>query len=300
MKRVFPGIFGLSGLYLTKEEKRFFGQFHPYGFILFSRNCRTIDQIKSLIQEVKGIQGTDRVNIFIDQEGGRVVRLPKKTWNHIKPQKFFGDIALNDLNLAKKQAYEYAFNIGLSIKELGITHNCSPVLDVSQSYTTKAIGDRAFSNDPHIVYELGKTYGNGFFDAGIKPVMKHIPGHGRTRLDSHFDLPTVIDNQKILRENDFYPFKQLNDFPYAMTSHIIYKDIDPNYPATQSSLVIDKIIRQYIGFKGKIISDDLSMEALSGTIGDRAQQALKAGCDLILHCNGNIDEMHDIVGQFSY
>jgi beta-N-acetylhexosaminidase len=288
-------IFGIKGTTLTDDEKEFFHQANPVGFILFARNLETITQVKTLIQQLKEITGRDRVPILIDQEGGRVQRIgPKLGYIKFPPAKIFGDIVQKkDLESAKKLCHDNYRILGLDLSDLGINIDCAPCIDLFYEVADKVIGDRSFSSDPKIVSSLGQAAISGLKESGIMPIIKHIPGHGRALVDSHYALPQVNHTLAEL-EFDFAPFRELSlNAEIAMTAHICYTAIDSELPLTLSSKAID-FVRQDIGFKGILISDDLSMKALSGNPGELAEQAYKAGCDLLLHCNGNLEEMQQI------
>lgn len=301
MKSVCPVIFGCSGPELKPDEFTFFRECNPFGFILFKRNCQDSLQLACLIEHLKETVLRDDVPILIDQEGGRVARLKGNEWPDFPPQYYYGQKWAESPENAYTQAYENAYKIGIMLHELGINVNCSPLLDVLTEYTHQAIGDRAFSNDPEIVFELGKAYIEGYLEAGIKPVIKHLPGHGRATFDSHEDLPYVSASLNELKSTDFSPFQKLSKlYPdiWGMSAHIVYENLDPQNPATHSSYVINKIIRDNIGFKGLLLTDDLSMKALKGDFKTRTQKALEAGCDIILHCNGDMNEMKEIESYF--
>ena len=283
-----PIIFGCASTFLSEEEKLFFAENQPFGFILFLRNIENPDQVRNLVKELKSCVEHDYVPILIDQEGGRVRRLKPPNWKESPP---CGTFECEKDPAAV--AYESAYAIGKELAELGINVDCAPMLDVRQPNAHDIVGDRAFSTKPEVVADLGKAFAEGLMDAEVAPVIKHIPGHGRSQCDSHEDLPVVDASLEELRAVDFPPFIALNDAPFAMTAHIIYKAIDPENCATESKKVID-LIRNEIGFKGLLMSDDLSMKALKGSFADRAKKCLTAGCDLVLHCNGNMEEMKEI------
>ncbi|MDP3533600.1 MAG: beta-N-acetylhexosaminidase [Alphaproteobacteria bacterium] len=301
MNAIRPVIFGCLGTELTQDEFAFFKECNPFGFILFKRNCEDPLQLACLIEHLKETVLRDDLPILIDQEGGRVARLKGAEWPDFPPQYQFGQKWAETPIIAYEQAFENAYKIGVMLKELGINVNCSPLLDVLTEYTHKAIGDRAFSTDPEIVFELGKAYIEGYLKAGIKPVIKHLPGHGRATFDSHEDLPVVSASLNDLRSTDFLPFQKISKlYPdiWGMSAHIVYETIDADNPATQSIDVIQKIIREEIGFKGLLLTDDLSMKALKGNFKTRTQKALEAGCDVVLHCNGDMNEMKEIESFF--
>ena len=294
-KNLFPKsvIFGLKGYQLTNEEKEVFQNINPLGFILFERNCKNFKQTKLLVKELKQHVKHDFPLVMIDQEGGRVSRLKKPNWQEYPSAESFGIKATKNLNLVKKQVFNNSKKIGLDLHKLGINVNCAPVLDVKYSYTNKIIGDRSFSSDPKIVSELGKSFCEGLKTAGIIPVLKHIPGHGCSRVDSHKAKPFVNLDLKSLNTKDFVPFKKLNTEFFAMIAHIVYQKIDSSI-ATKSKKIIENIIRKKIRFKGLLISDDINMKALKGNMKSNITKILSSGCDIILHCNGNIKEINYI------
>jgi beta-N-acetylhexosaminidase len=235
--------------------------------------------------------------IFIDQEGGRVARLGPPQWRVRPPARRLGELFERDPDKGRHAAYLCARLIAHDLRALGITVNCAPVLDVPVAGAHDIIGDRAYSREPKVVIELGRAAIEGYLDGGVLPVIKHMPGHGRAKVDSHLALPVVTASIEELSLLDFLPFRGLHDAPIAMTAHVVYEAIDPKRPATTSSRLVNKIIRGEIGFDGLLISDDLSMAALSGTLGTRAKAALLAGCDIALHCNGKLEEMQDMAGH---
>ena len=291
-------IFGVSGLKLSDEEKIFFADVNPVGFILFARNCDNPEQVKKLTLELKELLGRDDVLILIDQEGGRVARLKPPHWRKSPSASYFADIADLSIGQAKKFVYANARLIAKELHELGINVNCAPLADVPVQDAHDIIGDRAYGDTPHQVSILAEAMARGLLEGGVLPVLKHIPGHGRARADSHEQLPTVIESLEELRKTDFVPFKALHYLPLGMTAHILYSAIDDKLPATLSPEVI-KLIRQEIGFSGLLMSDDISMKALSGSLADLTQQTLAAGCDLVLHCNGKMQEMQEIANVIS-
>jgi len=289
-----PVIFGCEGFTLTDKERAFFKEVKPAGFILFARNIESPKQVSSLTSEMRQIVGRHKVPILIDQEGGRVQRMTETAWRKYPPMAVFGEMAMKDPTLAASALRLNCRMIADDLRRVGITVNCLPLLDVARPETSTAIGDRAFSDDPNLVAALGRIAVDALQTGGVLPVVKHIPGHGRATVDSHHDLPVVDAPLTALEASDFVPFQVLKDAPFGMTAHIIYKDIDAAKPATLSRIVIGRIIRMKIGFGGILLSDDLSMKALSGPIDELAVDSLKAGCDLALHCNGKLDEMQAI------
>ncbi len=287
-------IFGCSGPALSEAEQRFFTEANPHGFILFARNCQTPDQIRRLVDDLRSSVARHDAPVLIDQEGGRVARLTPPHWRAAPAAALFGKLAETDPEKAARGAFINARLLAVELAELGIDVDCAPVLDLGHPGGDPVIGDRAFSNDPQIVGQLGKRACEGFIEGGILPVIKHIPGHGRALCDSHLALPVVDDSLETLDSTDFEAFRALAHMPWAMTAHVVYSAIDPDHPATTSKIVIDEIIRRRIGFGGVLISDDLSMKALSGAMRSRAEDSLSAGCDLVLHCNGEMAEMEEV------
>ena len=292
-KKPIPVIFGLKSYKLNKKEKEFFQKTNPLGFILFERNCKSFNQIKLLIKDLKETTSHKYTMIMIDQEGGRVARLKNPNWKSYPSAEFFGNKAEKNLLLAKKLVFKNSMKIAKDLRKLGINMNCAPVLDVKYDFTNNVIGDRSFSTDPKIVSELGKSFCNGHKKIGIIPIIKHIPGHGSSNKDSHKTTPNVNLDLISLNKKDFLPFKKLNKEPAAMVAHIIYKKID-KIIACCSKKIIKKIIRKEIGFQGLLISDDINMKALKGTTKKKVKSILKSGCEIILHCNANIKEMVEI------
>ncbi len=290
-----PVIFGLKGQKLSAVEASFFRESNPAGLILFARNVDTPDQVRGLIADVKACLGRDRMAVLIDQEGGRVQRLGPPHWRQAPPMALFGRVYENHPQLAREALALNVRLIGLELRALGITVDCLPVLDVPVPGADGIIGDRAFSNRPETVSELGRVAMEGLMSVGILPVIKHIPGHGRAFVDSHKALPLVKTPHADLSKTDFLPFKALNDAPFAMTAHVVYQDIDRDAPATYSAKIIKDVIRGEIGFGGLLISDDLTMRALYGSFQKRAEMTLQAGVDLLLHCSGNLREMVQVM-----
>lgn len=286
-----PVIFGCSGTTLTPEEKEFFTEHQPLGFILFKRNIKDKIQLKALVKELKSTLNTTNPPILIDQEGGRVARLTSPHWFHPPASAL---LAQGNLDDAKKRVFETYSQMAEELKEMGITVNCAPVLDLNIAEADPIMGDRTFSDDPHVVAELGTIAIKALQAGGITPVMKHIPGHGAATCDSHEALPVVSLPYKDLQSH-FAPFKANAHCPWAMTAHIVYTAVDPEHPATQSSLLIQDVIREEIGFRGFLISDDLGMKALTGPFSERAHRSLEAGCDAVLHCSGNRKEMNEVM-----
>lgn len=280
-------IFGCAGLRLTADEKAFFATARPFGFILFARNIETSDQVRALCDELRATVAHD-APILIDQEGGRVQRLRPplaRQWptplDHVTAT---GDHAARAMYLRSRI-------IAHELRELGIDANCAPLIDVAHADTHPFLQNRCYGTDPATVARIGRAVADGLSDGGVLPVMKHMPGHGRALADSHKHLPRVSVDRDVL-EADFAPFRTLNDLAMGMTAHIVFDAID-DAPATTSATLIT-LIRDEIGFGGLLMTDDLSMEALDGTLAERAAASVAAGCDVVLYCKGEIDELHAV------
>lgn len=289
-------IFGCAGLELSSEEAAFFAETQPVGFILFARNCDTPDQIKNLTAQLRSAINNDTALILIDQEGGRVARLRPPHWRAAPAAQTFADLAMRDLGTAYEALTLNIRLIGQELRELGINVDCLPVLDLPQEDADLVIGDRAYGSDPDQVSALGRVACTALLLEGVLPVLKHIPGHGRATVDSHAALPVVDTDWTELSKFDFMPFKVLADMPMAMTAHVIYSDIDADHPATTSRRVVQEVIREEMCFEGLLMSDDLSMKALAGSFAERTSASLEAGCDVVLHCNGDMAEMVEVAG----
>ena len=286
-------ILSCKGLHLTKQEVTFFSKINPFGFILFSRNFKSKKQLVELIKSLKTVSINQAPLIFVDQEGGRVQRFKNNEFIKYPPQKFFGDIYDADKKRAEKLSYINARLIAYELKEVGVDVNCSPVLDVFFQNGDEIIGNRSFSSDPEIVTTLAKSYCEGFRDGGILPVIKHFPGHGRANVDSHIDLPIISESLEDLEKIDLVPFRSLKSENLLMVAHILYENIDQKI-APYSKKLMTGLLEESIKFNGLIISDDLSMLALKGSIIERTKNCFKGGCDIVLYCSGNIDEMTEI------
>jgi beta-N-acetylhexosaminidase len=290
-------IYGCAGTELSVAERDFFRQTRPWGFILFARNISDSAQVKVLVDKLRESVDDGLAPVLIDQEGGRVARLKPPHWHKRPPAAHFGALHLENPDAAREATYLNARLIAHDLFSLGINVDCLPVLDVPVSGAHDIIGDRAFAKDPTTVITLGRAQIEGLMEGGVLPVMKHIPGHGRAGADSHLALPRVSARREELSASDFVTFRSLDQCPVAMTAHVVYESIDPQRPATTSPKVIRDVIRGEIGFEGLLMSDDLSMKALDGALSVRARQAQFAGCDLVLHCNGNLDEMRDVASE---
>jgi len=291
-------IVGLKGFFITKNEKIFLKKNKPWGVILFSRNVKNLNQLKQLVKNIKKTFNDDNYPILIDQEGGAVSRLNNIiNLNHFS-QEFFGK--LYSSNKSNFDFYYKSYLNGLSnlLKDIGININTIPVLDIKKKYTHKIIGSRSYSSNPFIVSKLGKICVDIFNKNKIATVIKHIPGHGSAKVDSHIETPVVKNNKENLIKNDFMPFKNSKSF-FAMTGHIIYNAYDKNNTATHSKIVIKEVIRKNMNFRGIIISDDISMKSLKYDLELNAIKAINSGCNLILHCNGNLKEMWILAKKIS-
>jgi len=290
-------IFGCTGTALASDERAFFRETQPWGFILFARNVHDRDQIRRLVASLRETVGDDRAPVLIDQEGGRVSRLKPPGWKERPPAARFGKVYGNQHEAGVEACYLNARLIAHDLAEVGINIDCLPVLDLPVEGADAVIGDRAFSRDPVAVIDLSKAQIEGLMDGGVLPIMKHIPGHGRATADSHLALPRVDTDAEELSATDFVTFRSLDTCPMAMTAHVVYEAIDAQRPATTSPKVIRDVIRGEMGFDGLLISDDLSMKALDGPLSVRTKAALFAGCDIVLHCNGNLDEMKEVASE---
>lgn len=284
-------ITGLSGPELRPDEALFLRETEPVGIILFARNCVSHEQIRRLIADAQHAIGSDVVLTLIDQEGGRVQRLRPPLGRALPPGRAYLTAAGGDVARAARTAELVYRLLADDLRLLGLNTDCAPVLDVPVVGSHDIIGDRAYATAPQSVAELGLAIARGLSAGGVLPVIKHIPGHGRAVCDSHLELPTVDASADELAASDFAPFKAAARQAAAMTAHVVYASIDPDEPATTSSKVISEVIRGAIGFDGLLMSDDLSMQALTGSLRERAERALAAGCDLALHCNGRLGEM---------
>ena len=285
-------IFGCAGTALGADERAFFREADPLGFILFQRNCADPGQVRALVAELRQSVGRGDAPVLIDQEGGRVARLRPPHW-----RKYPSGAQIAALGTAAAAAARTAARlIADDLDTLGITVDCLPVLDLSIPGADAVIGDRSYGGDPARVAALGRAAAEGLLAGGVLPVIKHIPGHGRATVDSHFACPVVDLPRGELDVSDFAPFRSLRDMPWAMTAHVVYSAIDRVRPATLSPTAIGDVIRGAIGFEGVLVSDDLSMQALGGALAERARGALAAGCDLALHCNGKLAEMREVAG----
>jgi beta-N-acetylhexosaminidase len=288
-------ILGCAGPVLAAEEAAFFRDARPWGFILFGRNIENPDQVRALVAALRDSVGRADAPVLIDQEGGRVARLPPPLWPAYPPGRAYGDLARADASLGREAAWLGGRLIAHDLAALGVTVDCAPVLDVPAPGAHDIIGDRAYGEDPVLVADLGRSFADGLLAGGVLPIVKHIPGHGRAGADSHLELPVVAADLADLAARDFAPFRTLADLPMAMTAHVVYAAVDASEPATTSAAVIERVIRGAIGFDGLLVTDDLSMRALSGDVETRARRSRDAGCDVVLHCNGDAAQMRAVV-----
>jgi beta-N-acetylhexosaminidase len=287
-------ITGVSGPTLTIDEIAFLADARPWGLILFARNIGDREQIIRLIEGFRDAVHDGDAPVLIDQEGGRVQRLRLPRWSEYPAARVIGALYRRDRESGQRAAYLTARLIGDDLLRLGITVDCAPVLDLAIDGAHPVIGERAFGAEPDTVVDLATAAVEGFRDAGVLPVIKHLPGHGRGTVDSHFDLPRVSTSRTELERLDFAPFRAFRRAELGMTAHIIYEAIDPDHPATESAAVIQDVIRGTIGFTGALMTDDLGMKALSGSYAERTRRALTAGADLALHCSGVMAEMVEV------
>ena len=287
-----PVIYGVSGYVLTDEEKYFFSKNGALGFIVFSRNIENKQQLKKLTDSLREIMDGE-VLILVDQEGGRVARLKEPHWKKYPAGQYFCDLYQKNPAEAKDALFKNFQEIAKDLVEVGINVDCAPVLDISGAKTHQVIGDRAYGSNAAQVSDLARKVCEGLLSKGVYPVIKHIPGHGRGASDSHLELPIVDTSFEELKKTDFLPFQNLRDQKFAMTAHILYKALDQDFCATTSAKII-KLIREDIGFKNILMSDDISMKALQGSMFEKSKAILNAGCDIVLHCNGKMEEMAEI------
>jgi beta-N-acetylhexosaminidase len=295
MARAF--ITGIAGLVLTGEESAFLRASEPWGFILFKRNVDTPAQVRALVTALRETIGRADAPVLIDQEGGRVQRLGPPYWPKYPPGAAFARLYERDKAEGLKAARLGARLIAHDLCELGITVDCLPLADVPVSDSDPIIGDRAYGTTPQQVAIVAQAVADGLMEGGVLPVLKHIPGHGRATADSHLALPVVDVDAKTLESSDFAAFRPLAKLPLGMTAHVVFSAIDPVAPATTSVKMVQEVIRGFIGFDGLLMSDDVSMNALSGTLAERSRAAIAAGCDVVLHCNGKLDEMRQVAGE---
>src|SRR5690348_3250905 len=280
-------ITGVSGLELSADERAFIRAELPWGFILFKRNIETPAQVASLVRELRDLVGNEDAPVLIDQEGGRVQRLGPPHWPVYPPGAVFGALYDIDPQLGFAAARLSSRLIAADLIDLGITVDCLPLADVPIAGADAVIGNRAYGTEPGKVAAIARAVTEGLEQGGVLPVLKHIPGHGRATADSHFRLPTVDTAADELERTDFAAFQPLANLPMAMTAHVVFSAFDAAHPATTSATMIAQVIRGSIGFQGLLMSDDVSMNALAGSIAERTRAIFAAGCDVVLHCNGN-------------
>ena len=290
-------ITGLAGTSLSEAEAGFLAEARPCGIIIFSRNFQDDVQLRALIGASLAAIGARDLLVLVDQEGGRVQRLRGGGWPNVPPAARFGDLYRRDRNAALDVTRTAMHGLGLRLRAVGINTNCAPCLDVPVAAADDVIGNRAFDDAPDVVAALGRAAAEGLLAAGVVPVIKHVPGHGRALVDSHKALPEVRASRADLAARDFVPFRALSGMPAAMTAHITFEAIDSKRPASVSPVVIGDVIRDEIGFGGLLMSDDISMGALSGQVGDRVRAVLAAGSDVALHCNGDLAEMQEVAAR---
>jgi beta-N-acetylhexosaminidase len=287
-------ITAISGLELTDAERAFMRAERPWGFILFKRNVDNPRQVAGLVAELRNLVGVPNAPVLIDQEGGRVQRLRPPHWPLYPAGAVFGALYDIDPALGLKAARLSNRLIAADLTDLGINVDCLPIADVPVAGADDVIGDRAYGTAPAKVAAIARAVTEGLEQGGVLPILKHIPGHGRAMADSHLQLPTVDTPESELQRIDFAAFKPLADLPMAMTAHVVFSALDSAQPATTSATIIERVIRGVIGFQGLLMSDDVCMNALAGSIAERTQAIVAAGCDMVLHCSGVLDEMHEV------
>ncbi|NVN86407.1 MAG: beta-N-acetylhexosaminidase [Rhodopseudomonas sp.] len=290
-------ITGISGPSLTDLEREFLRAARPWGFILFKRNIQDKAQVSSLVKELRDTVDRQDAPVLIDQEGGRVQRLGPPNWPSYPPGAVFSALYDTDSRLGLTAARLSARLIAADLADLGIDVDCLPLADVPVEGADAVIGNRAYGTEPGKVAAIARAVTDGLAQGGVLPVLKHIPGHGRATADTHFRLPVVDTPRDELERTDFAAFRPLADLPMAMTAHVVFSALDPAQPATTSATIIEQVIRNDIGFQGLLMSDDVSMNALAGTIAERTRAIVAAGCDMVLHCNGRLDEMREVAAQ---
>ena len=290
-------IFGCAGLSLSADERAFFRDADPLGFIVFARNIDSPDQARKLIDDLRSCVARADAPVLVDQEGGRVARLKPPHWRKAPPGRVLGELYRRDPAKGLEAARLNSRLLAMDVASIGCDVDCLPVLDIAFPETHAVIGDRAYAETPEAVAAIGRAAAEGLMAEAVMAVIKHIPGHGRATVDSHDHLPHVGASREVLEKTDFLPFKLLSDLPWAMTGHLLFEAVDPNEPITVSAGALKDVIRDHVGFDGLLLSDDLSMQALGGSLGDRAARSIAAGCDVALHCNGRMDEMKQVVDR---
>ncbi|MGA7254508.1 MAG: beta-N-acetylhexosaminidase [Pseudolabrys sp.] len=289
-------ITGLAGLSISADERAFLREAQPWGLILFKRNVSTPEQVTDLAKSFRDSVGWE-APVFVDQEGGRVQRLGPPHWPAYPAGQRYGEIYDREPTAGTAAARLAGHLIAADLRSLGIDADCVPVADVPLASSDPVIGDRAYGRDPGKVAAIARAIAEGLQAGGVLPVLKHLPGHGRATVDSHHKLPVVDTDRATLEAIDFAAFRALADLPLGMTAHVVFSDIDPVAPATTSVTIVRQVIRGFIGFQGLLMSDDISMNALSGTLAERTRAALVAGCDVVLHCNGDLAQMVAVAGE---
>jgi beta-N-acetylhexosaminidase len=290
-------ITGISGPELSADEREFIRSERPWGFILFKRNIETPAQVIQLVRELRESVGEPEAPVLIDQEGGRVQRFGPPHWPAYPAGAVFGALYDIDPTLGLIAARLSARLIAADLIESGVTVDCLPLADVPVAGADAVIGNRAYGTEPGKVAAIARAVTEGLELGGILPVLKHIPGHGRATADTHFRLPVVDTPRAELERTDFAAFQPLADLPMAMTAHVVFSALDTAHPATTSATIIEQVIRGVIGFQGLLMSDDVSMNALAGSIAERTLAIFTAGCDMVLHCNGKLDEMREVAAE---
>jgi beta-N-acetylhexosaminidase len=290
-------ITGVSGTELGAQEREFIRTARPWGFILFKRNIETPSQVTVLVRELREAVGNADAPVLIDQEGGRVQRFGPPHWPVYPPGAVFGVLYDIDPALGLSAARLSARLMAADLIEVGVTVDCLPLADLPVPGADAVIGNRAYGTEPGKVAAIARAVTEGLEQGGVLPVLKHIPGHGRATADTHFRLPEVETSRAELERTDFAAFQPLADLPMAMTAHVVFSALDPAHPATTSATIIEQVIRGVIGFQGLLMSDDVSMNALAGSIAERTRTIFAAGCDVVLHCNGKLDEMREVAAE---
>jgi len=290
-------IVGCASVKLTEPEKTLFAQMRPVGLILFSRNIDNPSQVAALVEEFKHVTDNEHALILIDQEGGRVSRLPSSHWRIPPSPTKFAQLYQHSPDAAIRACEINYQLIGADLKRLGINVNCAPMLDIPQPNASTVVTERALGDAPKSVIALAEATIKGLQSCGVEPVIKHGPGHGRGTQDSHKALPVVDADIDTLAKWDFLPFEHFKHQSMLMTAHILYTSLDAQLPATLSPIVINEILRKHIGFDGLIMTDDIDMHALTGSTAEKAKQALNAGCDLVLQCSGDIDDLRSLATE---
>jgi beta-N-acetylhexosaminidase len=290
-------ITGVAGTELGAEEREFIRTMRPWGFILFKRNIDTPAQVAILVRQLRDAAGRPDAPVLVDQEGGRVQRFGPPHWPVYPAGAVFGLLYDIDPALGLAAARLSARLMAADLIEVGVSVDCLPLADLPVPGADAVIGNRAYGTEPGKVAAIARAVTEGLQQGGILPVLKHIPGHGRATADTHFRLPEVETSRAELERTDFAAFRPLADLPMAMTAHVVFSALDPAHPATTSATIIEQVIRGVIGFQGLLMSDDVSMNALAGSIAERTRSIFAAGCDMVLHCNGKLDEMREVAAE---